>query len=151
MNPSESIRRGLIAAVPVCLVVVAVIMLRADQIEQQSTDAAVGLGGETVEGWIGTWIIVTLAFGVVAATVFDYLSERWEWNGNEFLSFAAALAVSLSALAFLSIYAGEMHPFRIEYAAFNFAYALGFGIAVPVLSREPYFEKVGAKSGQALQ
>ena len=135
MNPMDAVRRGLIAAVPVCLVVVAIIIVRADAIEASAADVQVGLGGQTATGWIGSWIIITLAFGVVAVATYDYLSERWGWNGNEYLSFAVALAVSLSALAFLKMYDGEMHPFRFEYTALNFAYAFGFGLAIPLLTR----------------
>ena len=142
MYPLNAVRRGLIAAVPVCLVVVAIIMVRADAIETSAADVPAGLGGQTATGWIGTWIMVTLAFGVVAASIYDYLSERWGWNGNEYLSFAVALAVSLSAIAFLKMYNGEMHPFRFEYTALNFAYAFGFGCTIPLLSRTDTREKV---------
>jgi len=152
MNPLNAVRRGLIAAVPVCLVVVAIIMVRADSIETSAADVPAGLGGQTATGWIGTWIIITLAFGVVAASVFDYLSERWGWNGNEYLSFAAALAVSLSALAFLNMYDGEMHPFRFEYTALNFAYAFGFGCGIPLLTRTDTGVKiVKTRAGQTPQ
>jgi hypothetical protein len=142
MNPLDTVRRGLIAAVPVCLVAVAIILLRADAIESTANDSPVELGGATDIGWIGTWTIITLAFGVVATAAHDYLTQRWGWTGAEYLSFALSLAVALSAVAFLKIYAGEMHPYRIEYSALNFAYAFGFGCAVPVLAggateREP--------------
>lgn len=152
MNPLNAVRRGLIAAVPVCLVVVAIIIARADSIETSAADLPAGLGGQTASGWIGTWVIITLAFGVVAASVFDYLSERWGWNGNEYLSFAVALAVSLSALAFLKMYDGEMHPFRFEYTALNFAYAFGFGFVIPLLTRTDTDVKVvKTRAGQTPQ
>ncbi len=133
MNPMTAITRGLIAAVPVCLVVVAVVLVRAGTIEGTDLEA-VGLGGDTVVGWIGTWVILTLAFGVVATTIYDYLARSWGWSGNDYLSFAVMIAIGLSAVAFLKIYSGEAHPFRIEYSAFNFAYAFGFGYAIPALS-----------------
>jgi hypothetical protein len=152
MNPLNAVRRGLIGAMPVCLVVVAIIMVRADAIEASAADVPTGLGGQTAMGWVGTWVIVTLAFGVVSASVYDYLSEGWGWNGNEYLSFAAALAVSLSAIAFLKMYNGEMHPFRFEYTALNFAYAFGFGVAIPLLSRADAREKViKTRAGQTPQ
>ena len=151
MNPLNTIRRGLIAAVPVCLVVVAILLIRADAIENAKS-AAIGLGGDTATGWIGTWIIITLVFGVVASSVYDYLSTRWGWNGSEYLSFAVSLAVALSALAFLQIYAGEMHPFRIEYSALNFAYAFGFGCAIPVLTATHSRKRtIGAKASPTSQ
>ena len=121
------------AAAPVCLVVAAVIFLRTGTIENTET-AAVGLGGVTALGWVGTWTIITLAFGVVATAAYDHLSQKRGWNGIEYLTFALSLAVILSTLAFLEIYSGEMHPFRAEYSAFNFAYAAGFGSLIPALS-----------------
>ncbi len=150
MNPTEAIRRGLIAAVPVCLVVMAIILARANAIEGANTGPATGLGGDTAFGWIGTWIMLTLAFGVVAAAAYDYLAMRWGWNGNDYLSFALTLAIALSAVAFLRVYDGDMHPFRIEYSAFNFAYALGFGYAIPRLTGVAV-RKVVARAGQAAQ
>lgn len=133
MNPLDTIKRGLVAAVPVCVVVAAVIVVRADAIEA-ATGAAVSIGGLTVSGWIGSWTIITLAFGVAATGVHDYLRRAWGWSGTEYLVFAMSLAAALSALAFLRIYNGEVHPFRIEYGVFNFAYAIGFGYAIPVLT-----------------
>ena len=152
MNYLDSVRRGLIAALPVCLIVTAILLVRADDIEKAVAGVPVGLGGTTIEGWIGTWIILTMAFGVVATAAYDYLSMRWGWNGNEYLMFAGAMAVALSALAFLRIYNGEMHPFRIEYSALNFVYAFGFGIAVPVLFHAPNVERAArTRTGQAPQ
>ncbi len=152
MNPLDSVRRGLIAAAPVCLIVVAIILVRADQIENAATLAPVGLGGPTAEGWIVTWTIITVAFGVVATAAFDYLAQRWSWTGNEYLSFAVALAVSLSALAFLKIFNGEMHPFRIEYSALNIAYGFGFGIDIPMLAHDQHLARpAGTRASETLQ
>jgi cellobiose-specific phosphotransferase system component IIC len=151
MNPLNSIGRGLIAAMPVCLVVAAIIFVRANAIESAES-AAVGLGGDTAIGWVGTWTIITLAFGVVATATYDHLSLRREWNGMQYLSFALSLAIVLSAVAFLRMYEGEMHPFRIEYSALNFAYAFGFGCMVPALTAVPRAQRaIVGRTGQTTQ
>jgi|GEM_PF-1176577 len=135
MDRMSTIRRGLIAALPVCLVATTVILLRADAIEAATGGSENELGGGSATGWMVTWTIITLAFGVVSTAAFDYLVKEWDWTGAEYLSFALSIAVALSALAFLRVYSGEMHPYRIEYSALNFAYAFGFGCAVPTLAR----------------
>jgi len=151
MSSLDTIRRGLIAGVPVCLIVAAIILVRTDAIESADIEA-VGLGGQTAAGWVGTWTIITLTFGVVSTAAYDYMSKKWGWNGSEYLSFAVSLAVALSSVAFLQIYSGEMHPFRAEYSAFNFAYAFGFGCAVPILAAGHSDQKiVGAKRNQTTQ
>ena len=136
MDFVDMLRVGVVSGIPVAIASAVVILLRADSIlaASRANPATVGFSGTSVAGWIGLWAAVSLAFGVAAAWVYGFLAGRWDWGLVQYLALAVVLAVVLTVLGFLKLYGGQSHPYAVEWAGLNFAFAIGFGYLVPVLA-----------------
>jgi len=136
MSILDLVRVGLLAAIPVAIVSAIFIFARTDaiRVENQSANAGAGFGGGSVLGWIGMWTVIAFVFGVLAAWVYDFVSNKWGWGMPQYLALALVLGVVLTVLGFLKIYGGESHPYAVEWTYLNLAYAIGFGYLIPTLA-----------------
>ncbi len=136
MDFVDLVRVGVIAAIPVAIVSAVIILLRAQNILAliQGNPGTAGFSGTSVFGWIGTWTVVAMVFGVFATWVYGFLAGHWNWGLPQYLILAVVLAAGLTVLGYLKLYGGQSHPFATEWAGLNFAFGVGFGYLIPMLA-----------------
>ncbi len=129
------IEAGLIAAVPVAIACIVFILVRSDAIDSEVDKGmkVLGFSGHNKMSWIASWTVIAFVFGIFASWVYSYTMTTWNWGPIQYLALALVLAVGLTVLGVLRIYNGKQHPFRYEWIGLNFAFAIGFGILVPIL------------------
>lgn len=133
----ETVRTGLMAGALVALLSSVLILAFSGYVVQQARD--LGEPFDDQQGlllrWIGTWIAVSMVFGVLCAVGFSYVSTNFNWGIREPLLLAIGLAITLTVLAYMPLFEfSRFAPYAHLYSALNFAFALGFGYAVPKLA-----------------
>lgn len=133
----ETVRTGLMAGALVALLSSVLILVLSGYVVQQARDLGESFGGQQglLLRWIGTWVAVSMVFGVICALGFAYVSSNFGWGVREPLLLAIGLAAALTVLAYLPLFEfSRFAPYAHLYSALNFAFALGFGYAVPKLA-----------------
>ena len=136
MELGEIVRVGVLAGIAVAIVSALIIWLRAGNIQEvaQANPNTVGFGAGGLAGWIATWAVIAVVFGIVATWVYDFAATKLSWGLPQYLGLAVGLAVVLTVLGYLNLYGGQSHPFATEWLGLNFAFGVGFGYLIPTLA-----------------
>jgi len=152
MKLSTTIKSGLISLGIAAIALVAWISLRANNLVKLSRDMDPGFlvpqtSADAIRIGLTIWIPVAILLGLLSSLVYYFVITKWHWRIWQF----AAIPIGLTAVISIGAFASGM-PFAVEALGEMLILALGFGILMPLVSKEtrsrvPRAEHVGECEG----